>query len=150
MWWHVSLSDSSECCVLDHATPLCCKFNSKSPAHIFKHHLWNMLINKPILAFILHYDWILCRSWRSKWVISDRQQDPPHLALCSSRVKIRTKVLGIFLLGLSLSLKWYTLTRACLYSILLIWLAYVELWWGVAWHLFDSYLLQDQRLDPQV
>ena len=81
MWWHVSLSDSSERCVLDHATPLCCKFNSKSPAHIFKHHLWNMLINKPILAFIPHYDWILCRSWRSKWVVSDCQQRWQHSAM---------------------------------------------------------------------
>jgi len=31
-------------------------------------------------------------SWRSKWVVSDRQQDPPNLALCSSRVKVRIEV----------------------------------------------------------
>ena len=29
-----------------------CKISLKSPAHILKHHLWNLLINKPILAFI--------------------------------------------------------------------------------------------------
>ena len=32
-----------------------CEIGSKSPAHILKHHLWNSLINKPILAFIPHY-----------------------------------------------------------------------------------------------
>ena len=36
--------------VLAHA-----KIGSKSPAHILKHHLWNLLINKPILAFIPYY-----------------------------------------------------------------------------------------------
>ena len=51
-----------------------CKISSKSPAHIFKHHLWNLLINKPILAFIPYYGWIWCRSRWSKWVVSDRQQ----------------------------------------------------------------------------
>jgi len=70
----------------------CCKFSWKSPAHILKHHLWNLLINNHILAFIPQYGWILYRSWRSKRVVSDRQQDPPQLALCSSRVKVRTKV----------------------------------------------------------
>ena len=73
MLWHVSLSDSSEHRVLDHGTPFCCKFSSKSPTHILKHHLWNLLINKPILTFISHYGWILCWSWRSKWVVSVRQ-----------------------------------------------------------------------------
>ena len=29
-----------------------CEIGSKSPAHILKHHLWNSLINKPILSFI--------------------------------------------------------------------------------------------------
>ena len=32
-----------------------CEIGSKSPAHILKHHLWNSLINKPILTFIPHY-----------------------------------------------------------------------------------------------
>ena len=32
-----------------------CKISSKPPAHILKHHMWNLLINKPILAFIPHY-----------------------------------------------------------------------------------------------
>ena len=57
-----------------------------------------MLITKSILAFIPHYDWFLCRSWRSKWVNIYRQQDPPHLALCLFRVKVWTKVLGISLI----------------------------------------------------
>ena len=29
-----------------------CEIGSKSPADILKHHMWNSLINKPILAFI--------------------------------------------------------------------------------------------------
>ena len=69
-----------------------CKISSKSPAHILEHYLWNLLVNKSILAFIPHFGSFLCRSWRSKLVVSDRQQDTPHLALCSSRVKVRTKV----------------------------------------------------------
>ena len=69
-----------------------CKISSKSPAHILEHHLWNLLVNKSILAFIPHFGSFLCRSCRSKLVVSDRQQDPPHLALCSSRVKVRTEV----------------------------------------------------------
>ena len=88
----MSRSDLSEHHVLDHATPFCCKFSLKSPARILKHHLWNSLVNKAILACIPHYGWILCRSWRSQWVVSDRQHDPPHLVLWS-RVKVRTKVL---------------------------------------------------------
>ena len=92
MLWHMPHSDSPEHRVLDHATPLCCKISLKSPAHILKHHLWNLLVNKSTLAFIPHYGWILCRSWRSKWVVSGCQQDLPHLALCLSRVKVRTKV----------------------------------------------------------
>jgi hypothetical protein len=92
MSWHMSCSDSSEHRGLDLATLFCCKISSKSPAHILKHLLWNLLINKSILLFISHYGWVLCRNWQSKWVVSDRQQDPPHLALCSSWVKVRTKV----------------------------------------------------------
>ena len=69
-----------------------CKISLRSPAHILEHHLWNSLVNKFILVFIPHFGSFLCRSWLSKLVVSDRQQDPPHLALCSSRVKVRTKV----------------------------------------------------------
>ena len=69
----MSRSDSPECRVLDHATLLCCKISLKSPAHILKHHLWNSLVNKSILAFIPHFGSFLCRSWRSKLVVSDRQ-----------------------------------------------------------------------------
>ena len=42
----------------------------------------------------------------------------------------------------------YLLTRACLYSALLIWLVFVEFGLGVKRHLLDSNLLQDQRSDP--
>ena len=45
-----------------------------------------------MLAFIPLCGSLLCRSWWSKFVVNDRQQNPPHLALCSSRVKVRTKV----------------------------------------------------------
>ena len=38
-----------------------------------------------MLAFIPLCDSLLCRSLWSKLVVNDRQQDPPHLALCSSR-----------------------------------------------------------------
>ena len=38
-----------------------------------------------------------CRSWWSKQVELDRQQDPPHLVLCSSLVKDMTKVERPFL-----------------------------------------------------
>ena len=31
------------------------KISSKSPAHILEHHLWNLLVNKSILAFIPHF-----------------------------------------------------------------------------------------------
>ena len=92
MLWHVSRSDLSEHRVLDHATLLFCKISLKSPAHILEHHMWNSLVNKSILALIPHCGLILCRSWRSQWVVSDRQHDPPHLVLWS-RVKVRTKVL---------------------------------------------------------
>ena len=74
IFWHVSCPDSPERRVLDQTSPLCCKISSKSPAHILEHHLWNSLVNKSILAFIPHYGSFLCRSWRSKWVVSDRQQ----------------------------------------------------------------------------
>ena len=92
IFWHVSHPDSPEHRVLDHSLPLCCKISLKSPAHILDHHLWNSLVNKSILAFVPHFGSFLCRRWRSKLVVSDRQQDPPHLALCSSQVKVRTKV----------------------------------------------------------
>ena len=73
MFWHVSHPDLLERRVLDHTIPLCCKINLKSPAHILEHHLWISLVNKSILAFIPYYGWILCRSWWSKWLVSDRQ-----------------------------------------------------------------------------
>ena len=92
IFWHVSCPDLLECYVLDQTTPLYYKISWKSPAHILEHHLWNQLVNKSILAFIPHFSPFLCRSWWSKLVINDRQQDPPHLALCSSRVKVRTDV----------------------------------------------------------
>ena len=41
--------------------------------------------------FIPHYGWIRSKSWRSKWIVSDRQQDPPHLVLCSSSSKGKDK-----------------------------------------------------------
>ena len=31
------------------------KISLKSPGHILEHHLWNMLVNKSILAFIPHF-----------------------------------------------------------------------------------------------
>ena len=65
---------------------------------IWNQYLWNTLINSPMLIFIPQYAWFLCRSWWSNWVNIDRQQDPPHLALCSSRVKVRTMVYGISLI----------------------------------------------------
>ena len=79
MLWHVLRLDLLDCRVLDHASQLCCKIDSKSPAHILEHHLWNSLVNKSILAFIPHYGSILCKSWQSKWVVSDRQQLPVSL-----------------------------------------------------------------------
>ena len=45
-----------------------------------------------MLSFIPLCGSLLCRSWWSKLVVNDRQQDPPLLALCLSRVKVRTKV----------------------------------------------------------
>jgi hypothetical protein len=46
-------------------------------------HLWNLLINNPMLTFIPFDALLFHDSWRLKWVISERQQDPPHLVLCS-------------------------------------------------------------------
>ena len=51
-----------------------------------------------MLAFIPLCGSLLCRSWWSKLVVNDRQQDPPHLALCSSRVKVRMRWPGSFLI----------------------------------------------------
>ena len=55
-----------------------CKISSKPPAHILKHHMWNLLINKP-------YDSIYSTLWfhfvqelTVKIGRYDRQQDPPH------------------------------------------------------------------------
>ena len=92
MFWHVTRPDLMEHHVLDFSPPLYCKIGSKSPAHILECHLWNSLVNKSILSFIPLCGSLLCRSWWSKLVVNDHQQDPPHLALCSSRVKVRTKV----------------------------------------------------------
>ena len=41
---------------------------------IWNQHLWNMLINNPMLAFIPQYAWFLCKSWQSNWVDIDHQQ----------------------------------------------------------------------------
>jgi len=50
-------------------------------------HLLNSSNNHPILTFTPSDAQLLHDSWRSKWVISDRQHDPPHLVLCSSLSK---------------------------------------------------------------
>ena len=54
-------------------------------------HPWNLSIIHPILPFVPFDALILRESWLSKWVEIDRQQNPPHLVFCSSRVKVRTK-----------------------------------------------------------
>ena len=54
--------------------------------------MWNLSVNHPMRTFIPLDAHNLHECWRWKWVEIDRQQDPPHLVLCSSRVKPRTKV----------------------------------------------------------
>jgi len=56
----------------------------KNHLHTFSNqHLWNLLIYHPMLTFIPFGAHILRDIWRSKWVKINRQQDPPHLVLCS-------------------------------------------------------------------
>ena len=78
----MSCSDSSECRVLDPATPLCCEISLKSPAHILKHHLWNSFVNKSILVFIPHcgsiYSSIYSASRVPSRTASSAIADPPR------------------------------------------------------------------------
>ena len=103
-----------------------CIFGPNSPTIIFIP-AFVEFVNKPSYATFIPFDAHILRDiWRSTWVKIERQQDSPHIVLCSSRVKARTKpdlafiwydtCIHIILISFTFTCKFWCVYHNCLES----------------------------------